>query len=68
MRIRTLKMEERLKGVQKWFIASQRHPFIPRLLEIVEREDIPLIEGIDISPMMKDRRRGRGRFSSLGLD
>jgi serine/threonine protein kinase len=49
-----LKMEERLKGVQKWFIAGQRHPFIPRLLGIVEKEDIPLIEGIDISTMMKD--------------
>jgi hypothetical protein len=42
VRIRMLKMEERLKGVPKWFNASQRHPFIP------------LIEGIDISPMMKD--------------
>jgi hypothetical protein len=36
VRIRMLKMEERLKGVPKWFIASQRHPFIPRLLGIVE--------------------------------
>ena len=54
VRIRMLKMEERLKGVPKWFNASQRHPFIPRLLGIVEKEDIPLIEGIDISHMMKD--------------
>jgi serine/threonine protein kinase len=54
MRIRMLKMEERLKGVPKWFNASQRHPFIPRLLGIVEKGDIPLIEGIDSSPMMKD--------------
>jgi hypothetical protein len=48
VRIRMLKMEERLKGVPKWFNASQRHPFIPRLLGIVEKVDIPLIEGIHI--------------------
>jgi hypothetical protein len=54
VRIRMLKMEERLKGVPKWFSASQRHPFIPRLLGIVEKEDIPLIEGIDISHIMRD--------------
>eukprot|EP01028_Stygiella_incarcerata_P010943 TRINITY_DN595_c0_g1_i3.p1 TRINITY_DN595_c0_g1~~TRINITY_DN595_c0_g1_i3.p1 ORF type:complete len:578 (+),score=169.89 TRINITY_DN595_c0_g1_i3:81-1736(+) len=47
VRMRMLNAEERLSGIQKWFISSQRCPFVPRFLGVVKKEDIPRIDGIE---------------------
>eukprot|EP01028_Stygiella_incarcerata_P000539 TRINITY_DN1074_c0_g1_i20.p1 TRINITY_DN1074_c0_g1~~TRINITY_DN1074_c0_g1_i20.p1 ORF type:complete len:485 (-),score=200.94 TRINITY_DN1074_c0_g1_i20:561-1904(-) len=55
VRVRMLNAEEWSKGVQKWFQCSQRHPFIPRVLGIVHKENIPLVEGSEhILPHLHD--------------
>jgi serine/threonine protein kinase len=47
VRFRMMNAEERWNGIHKWFVSGQMHPLIPRVLGIVQKEDIPMIKGID---------------------